>query len=71
MVRRKKQQEPNGDRQSPYKRLVVVTVPCDPPLEELPSAAASWRLEAVPFPLSDACAAGCPARQNDGGNILA
>jgi hypothetical protein len=70
-VRRKKQDEPNSDRQSLYSRLVVVTVPYDPPLDELPSPRARLVLATVPFSLPDACPAGCLARQNDGGNVLA
>ncbi len=70
-MRRKKQEQPDSDRQSLYARLVVVTVPCDPPLDEQPSPSARLLLETVPFPLPDACAAGCIARQNDGGSILA
>jgi len=67
-VRRKKQERPNGDRRSLYRKLVVVTVPCDPPLDEQPTPDAVLRLETVPYP---GCAQGCLARQNDGGNVLA
>lgn len=64
---RRKQDQPN-DRQSLYKKLVIVTVPCDPPLDEQPSPSATLLLETVPFPLPNGCAAGCLARQNDGGD---
>jgi hypothetical protein len=67
----KKQDEPNSDRPSLYSKLVVVTVPYNLPLDEQPSPRARLLLETVPFSLPDACPAGCLARQNDGGNVLA
>ena len=68
MVRRRKQKRPNGGRQSLYAPLVIITVPCDPPLDEQPTLDAVLKLEIVPYP---GCAQGCLTRQNDGGNVLA
>lgn len=54
-------------KQSLYAGLVIFTEPIrleDPPLDELPTPAAAWQLETVPFPLWDGCAPDCPARQN-------
>jgi hypothetical protein len=53
-VRRKKKDEPNGDEQSLYSKLIVVTVPYAPPLDELPSPRALLLLDTVPISLPDA-----------------
>lgn len=70
-MRRKKRERPTSDRQSLYAKLVIVTVPYVPPLDEQPTPSAALQLEIVPFTLPDGCAAGCLARQNDGGNVVA
>jgi hypothetical protein len=60
-LRKKKHEE-----KSLYAELVIITkrIRLDPPLDELPTPAAAWRQELVPFSLSHSCAADCPGRHN-------